>query len=181
MKFWPNFRCFWRFFPRDGVRRILKLPNYSNYTRIHNSWKFCENWLGSFWERTVNKKIIEKKKNVAKHNRLRCYARLPIKRLHTLIYLDFTMGSSTMDFPIHWEEEFHQGLPFWEVPLWTSPLGRGVPPWISPLRRKVPPLFPLGLSILGKFLQRASPCRVSMASNYRLAFIRKKHRSIIYK
>ena len=52
-----KFRCFWCFSPRDGVRRILKLPDYSNYTRIHNSWKFGENWSGSFWEQTVNKKI----------------------------------------------------------------------------------------------------------------------------
>ena len=61
VKFWPNFRCFWRFSPRDGVRRILKLPDYSNYTRIHNSWKFCENRSGSFWEWTLNKKKKKKK------------------------------------------------------------------------------------------------------------------------
>ena len=60
MKFWPNFRCFWRFSPRDGVKRILKLSDYSNYTRIQNFWKFGENRSSSFWERTVNKKKIKK-------------------------------------------------------------------------------------------------------------------------
>ena len=83
LKFRANFGCFLRFSPRDGVRRFLKLPDYSNYTRIHNSWKFGENRSSSFWERTVNKKINKKIKNKQKwniiHNRLRCYARVPIK------------------------------------------------------------------------------------------------------
>ena len=52
-----KFSLFLAFFsPRDGVGRILKLSDYSNYTRIHNSWKFGENRSVSFWERTVNKK-----------------------------------------------------------------------------------------------------------------------------
>ena len=40
-------------------RIILKLPDYPNYTRIHNSWKFGENRSSSFWERTVNKKKLD--------------------------------------------------------------------------------------------------------------------------
>ena len=81
MKFWPDFRCFWRFSPRDGNGRILKLSDFSNYTRIHNSWKFGENRSSSFWERTVNKKIKKINKNKQRSNIigcLRCYARLPI-------------------------------------------------------------------------------------------------------
>ena len=56
LKFWANFGCFLRLSPQDGVRMILKLPDYSNYTRIHNSWKFGENRSSSFGEQMVNKK-----------------------------------------------------------------------------------------------------------------------------
>ena len=62
MKFWPDFCCFWRFSPRDGVGRIFKLSDFLNYTRIHNSWKFGENRWSSFWERTANKKNKNKNK-----------------------------------------------------------------------------------------------------------------------
>ena len=75
LKFGAIFGCFLLFSPRDGVRRILKLPDYSNYTGIHNSWKFCENRSSSFWERTVNKKKNKQKQNIIGH---RCYARVPI-------------------------------------------------------------------------------------------------------
>ena len=54
---WSSFSCFWRISPRDGVGRILKPPDYSRYTKIHNSWKFGENRSSSFWEQTLNEKI----------------------------------------------------------------------------------------------------------------------------
>ena len=65
VKFLPNFRSFWRFSLRDGVRRIYYYRIIPNYTRIHNSWKFCENRSSSFWERTVNlKKTFKKLDNI---------------------------------------------------------------------------------------------------------------------
>ena len=71
--------------PQDDARIILKLPDYSNlflyyildsnYTRIYNSWKCCENRSSSFWAWTVNKKI-NRRKTIIGH---RCYAKVPIK------------------------------------------------------------------------------------------------------
>ena len=54
------------FSPQDSVRIILKLSDYSNYTRIHKSRKFGENRSSSFWEQTVNKKKTIKKINRSK-------------------------------------------------------------------------------------------------------------------
>ena len=57
MKCWANLsRFLLRFSPQDGARVILELPDYSNYTRIRNPWKFGEDRLSSFWERALNKK-----------------------------------------------------------------------------------------------------------------------------